>query len=110
GITSSEQTVFVMGFDQSSIPFFSDKLQTIKFIKESELSNEVLLRILRETKTPYFYLIRKNSLLDSFSFIPEIWSKEYVHVWGNDEIFLYNKYEVEKNINNFTDQAYQAGL
>ncbi len=102
------------------IDFISDDIRKNTFINhtfvspDSELTSEILLAMSQMCPTDYFYVIASNQEIIfpnfDFSFKPEDWDKEYVHIWNNDKtVRLFNKQNVLKNPTRYTDDAYFAG-
>jgi len=86
-------------------------------IVESEnikLTTDILIQIAKSCPVEYFYIIATDQEIIfpkfDFSFKPEEWDKEYVHIWNNDtRIRVFNKAEVLKNPTNFTDESLKNG-
>ncbi len=102
------------------IDFVSDNIRKNTFINhtflspDSELTEEILSSMAKMCPTDYFYVIASNQEIIfpnfDFSFKPEVWDKDYVHIWNNDKtVRLFNKLNVLKNPSRYTDDAYFSG-
>ena len=94
---------------------FSTKLKNefprAKVITGTEVTEEVLSRILKRCMTRYFYIIKPSIVLNddfNFLFLPDKEHSELVHVW-HDDLKLYPRISVKNNIQSFTDEAYRSG-
>ena len=82
--------------------------------EEGELTTDILISIAKKCSSRYFYIIKtdKELVFDKFdfSYIPEAWDKEYVHIWNNDtSVRLYNSSEVLDNPSLFSDIELKKG-
>lgn len=77
------------------------------------LTDVVLRSILETCQSYYFYVV--NTRIEfkrdfDFTLVPDHWEREYVHVWGtNSEVRLFNKPDVELDINSYTDAGWENG-
>lgn len=79
-----------------------------------ELTTEILKAMALASKCEYFYVIK--STVDTefnkfdFSFRPEVWDKDYVHIWNNDTVVrLFNTANVLNNPQKYTDTEMEKG-
>jgi hypothetical protein len=86
-----------------------------KFFSEDLVLTEDILRTMAtDCKGEYFYVIvsDKEVLFPSFdfSFKPQSWDSEYVHIWSNSTVLrLYNTNEVSRDVSKYTDAALEKG-
>lgn len=81
---------------------------------KSELTESVLIEMANTCLTEYFYVIRSDFELvfrsESFSYKPEKWDQEYIHIWNNDTtVRLFNVDEVKKNPKRYTTSVLESG-
>jgi hypothetical protein len=82
--------------------------------KNLELTSDILEQMAKSCMVDYFYVItpRKEIFFPNFdfSFKPEEWDKEYMHIWNDDTtVRLFNKVAVLDNPSKFTDTALLNG-
>lgn len=74
---------------------------------------EILNEIAKSTATKYFYIIKLTSDINpkiDLSYSPPDWDKDYLHVWGNDDMLrLYNTENVRKKPHKYSDAFIAAG-
>lgn len=103
-----------------SIGFIAHSIRKSTFVNQTfdsadfELTESILVDMAKACPTDYFYVIASNQEIVfptfDFSFKPEVWDKDYVHIWNNDKtVRLFNKLNVLKNPSRYTDDAYFAG-
>jgi len=86
-----------------------------KFISEDlQLTEELLYKMANSCLTENFYVIiayrYSNISSVDFSFTPENWDNEYVHIWNNDKsIRIFNRDSVLKDPSMYTDQTLAEG-
>lgn len=81
------------------------------YISENfELTEDILIKMSKNCKVEYFYVILANTELTfdyDFSFKPLPWDSKYIHIWNNTTILrLFNKNEVLKNPTLYTDKSF----
>jgi hypothetical protein len=83
------------------------------FSTNSELTADILKEMTNLCIGQFFYIIKtdKEILFPDFDFTykPETWDKDYVHMWGNNTVRLYNTDNVLKNPAEYTDEALKNG-
>ena len=107
-IISSNQQVGE-AFVQKECPGVECKfIQTFYGVDEPTLQ-----QIVDQCETYYFYVLDTNIKFDApfdFSYIPSQHDAHYTHVWGlNKNMRLYNQEDVEQDISQYTDSAWDKG-
>jgi hypothetical protein len=113
----SEPDIFVLAPLANVGDNFADTLPVdrsrVKIIEAFSLNAATMEKILNRCETYYFYVLTTRIKIDSnfdFSFTPDHWDRSYVHVWDtNREMRLFNRPDVESNINLYTDSAWESG-
>ena len=111
------QHIFITytNFTKSIAEEMHDKMfiNSLVEIKSSELTSADLLSMAKRSTTEFFYIINPDRELEfnifNFSFKPLEWDKEYLHIWNNSMVKLYNKELVLKNPELFTDSNIASG-
>lgn len=112
------QTTFIVYDDNTR--YVADKMYENLFLDgkffspNKEITESVLLEMANSCMGEYFYVIVSDRELAfpnfTFSYKPEYWDKEYMHIWANDtSVRLLNTTEVKENPSRFTDAALSAG-
>lgn len=112
------QHVFIIYNDQNN--YIVDEICKTTFINNKfycenlKLTGKDLLEMAKSASTEYFYVIhtRQEIVFDNFnfSFKPEEWDKNYVHIWNNSlNVRLYNRNLVLSNSDSFSDIELENG-
>jgi len=88
---------------------------TKKFFSEnSELTTDIITEISASCMGDFFYVIKSDKEIIfpdfDFSFKPDAWDKDYVHVWNSEgSVRLYNTLNVQKDPSKYSDAALKSG-
>ena len=100
----------------SVVDEFLEQFPQTKIIKTDNriVTKNLLFSMLGQTMTSHFYLVTDANidLVDDFdfSFKPNQWELDYVHVWDNSPtIRLYSRSKVESNVIGYTDASFASG-
>ncbi len=83
------------------------------FSPNSEITADILEEMANHCMGYFFYVIKtdREILFSDFDFTykPEIWDKDYIHMWGDNIIRLYNTDNVSKDPAAYSDEMLQSG-
>ena len=114
-IKSSLIDIFVLASDTRDAEHLKEKYPQTHIIEKdnNKVGFKTLWDILKVVTTDYFYVITDPQIetIDfDFSFYPEKWDNEYLHVWNNDlTIRLYSVEQVKKNPLKYAEQSIEKG-
>ena len=85
------------------------------YSKDFALTEENLIEMANDCGSRYFYTIKTDTEITfpnfDFSFKPDPWDKDYVHIWNNDsKVRIYNADNVLSNPSQYTDSALENGI
>ena len=107
--------VFVVASDERDALHLVEQYPNVKIIKKdnNKIGFKTLWDILKTVTTDFFYVVTDpqiNTIDFDFSFYPDTWDKEYMHIWNNDlTIRLFSTDAVSDNTIRYTEQSIERG-